>query len=202
MPCCGVGLRRGVGWGGGGGAALGRCPAPAGPAAAEVTAPGQHRSAVSFCAPAQRCTGMPGGPPAPCPPLPGEQVFDQVVVQPRDAREASDVFYRQVRPCSRVGCRAGVWGLFPPRTRGHGSLQPRSCVPLGCGPMVQVPDWFVHQIQPACRARPHPIPNCAHPWLPAGNAATIAWVAPTPTPNPTTQTSTTGHGRRPADVRE
>ena len=24
------------------------------------------------------------------------QVFDQVVVQPRDAREASDVFYRQV----------------------------------------------------------------------------------------------------------
>jgi hypothetical protein len=31
----------------------------------------------------------------PLPPPPAPQVFDNVVVQPRDAREASDVFYRQ-----------------------------------------------------------------------------------------------------------
>lgn len=31
------------------------------------------------------------------------KVFDQVVVQPRDAREASDVFYRQVGPAARGG---------------------------------------------------------------------------------------------------
>lgn len=72
--------------------------------------------------------GVPAPPLSCLPARLGPQVFDQVLVQPRDAREASDVFYRQVRRGQGMGRQAGR------RLRAAGAMETctnplRCCVP-------------------------------------------------------------------------
>lgn len=101
--CSGVGQRRGHGAGG----ARRQAAPPCGPAAAAQRSH-QVWPGPCPCPAAQRSHQAWRPLPLPLTLLP-PQVFDQVVVQPRDAREASDVFYRQVGSCCRPACLLACW---------------------------------------------------------------------------------------------
>lgn len=106
------------------------------------------------------------------------KVFDQVVVQPRDAREASDVFYRQVRrrtrgagrrrgmrrlrPVARARSAAGVSVACSPRAAHTSPLHSYPLYPQGMGDVLLTYEneaFFTNQVVPEKARLPYITPD-------------------------------------------